>query len=367
MTKSNKKDIKKYALLATAGLLLLLLLIIGIWGCSSAIKTYDGKEDAVVVIPENSTDEAIRDTLTARLGDYGATVYRLWSLRGGDASKATGLYIIAPGAKAWSVASRIKEGRSSTLDDPTAKAWSEAHKVHSGTDGEIKLSLAGIHLFSELAETVSKYFNWSQSDFEEAADIVLGEAGFKKDEYIAAFQPGVYDFKGTDSPDEVIVAMLARRNEFWNDDRKTKAAKLNLSPVEVTTLASIVEEESRNKDERPTIARLYLNRLQKGMRLQADPTVKFALGDFTLKRIHQKDTELQSPWNTYRNKGLTPGPIRLVSTDAIDAVLNAPANDYIYMCAKPDNSGTHNFTSDYNEHKKNASEYQQWLDSKNIQ
>lgn len=358
----KKKNTKKLTLMIAAGVLLLLLLTIGVWGCSSAIKTFDGKEDVVIVIPENSTDDDIRDTLNARLGDYGTTVYRLWSLRGGKASKATGLYIIAPGAKAWSVASRIKDGRSSTLDDPTAKAWAEAHKVHSGTNAEIKLSLTNLHTFTELAETIAKYFSWSAADFESAVDKVLSDAGFKKDEYIAAFMPGVFEFKGSDSPDKVIGSILEKRNEFWTDERRQKAAALKLSPVEVTTLASIVEEESRSKDERPVIARLYLNRLAKGMRLQADPTVKYALGDFTLKRIHEKDTKLQSPWNTYRNKGLTPGPIRLTSTDAIDAVLNAPANDYIYMCAKPDNSGTHNFTADYNEHLCNADAYRKWLD-----
>jgi UPF0755 protein len=153
---------------------------------------------------------------------------------------------------------------------------------------------------------------------------------------------------------------------FWNDDRRTKAAEIGLTPEQVMTVASIVQEESNKKDERPIIAGLYLNRLKKGMFLQADPTVKYALGNFRIKRVLNSHLEVESPYNTYRYTGLPPGPINFPEIACIEAVLHATKTQYIYMCAKPDFSGYHNFAKTLSAHNENARKYREALNAQNI-
>jgi UPF0755 protein len=160
--------------------------------------------------------------------------------------------------------------------------------------------------------------------------------------------------------------MKKEYDAFWNDDRKSKAEKIGLTPLQVSVLASIVEEEATYADEYPVVAGLYLNRLKKGMRLEADPTVKFAVGDFTLRRILYKHLEVASPYNTYKNTGLPPGPIRIPSIKAIDGTLSPAAHQYLFMCAKDDLSGRHNFAITHAEHARNASAYQRALNDRRI-
>ncbi|MDE5595777.1 MAG: endolytic transglycosylase MltG, partial [Muribaculaceae bacterium] len=156
------------------------------------------------------------------------------------------------------------------------------------------------------------------------------------------------------------------RDKFWNEERRAKAASMGINPVGIATVASIVEEETAKKDERPKVARLYLNRLKRGMLLQADPTVKFAIGDFGLRRIYNTHLTVDSPYNTYKYKGLPPGPIRIPERSTLEAVLDAPAHNYIYMCAKEDFSGYHNFATDIAEHNRNAARYHRALSQRNI-
>ena len=134
----------------------------------------------------------------------------------------------------------------------------------------------------------------------------------------------------------------------------------------MVTLASIVQEETANRSEAKTVAGLYLNRLERGMLLQADPTLKFALGDWTIQRLLDKDKNVLSPYNTYRNTGLPPGPIRIPEAFYIDAVLNAESHDYLFMCARPDGSGTHAFARRYGQHLKNARAWQDMLNRERI-
>ncbi|MDE7125694.1 MAG: endolytic transglycosylase MltG, partial [Muribaculaceae bacterium] len=170
----------------------------------------------------------------------------------------------------------------------------------------------------------------------------------------------------TASPAAIVENLVDVRDRFWNDSRSAKARAIGLTPAQVATVASIVEEETAKADERPLVARLYLNRLEKGMPLQADPTVKFSLGEFGLRRITGAHLKVESPYNTYKYKGLPPGPIRIADRSAIDDVLDAPRHNYIYMCAKEDFSGYHNFATDYASHANNARRYRQALDRRGI-
>jgi UPF0755 protein len=178
------------------------------------------------------------------------------------------------------------------------------------------------------------------------------------------FLPDTYEVYWNIKPEELMQRMLREYNRFWNEKRQQQAKALNLSPREVSVLASIAEEETANRQERGTVARLYWNRLQKGMLLQADPTVKFAIGDFALKRILLRHLEVDSPYNTYRYAGLPPGPIRVVEKATIDTILNSRPNNYLYMCAKPDFSGRHNFATSLAEHLRNADAYHQALNAR---
>lgn len=183
---------------------------------------------------------------------------------------------------------------------------------------------------------------------------------------IAIFTPNTYEFFWTTSAEELFERMHKEYQRFWNDERLEKAAALNLSKEEVITLASIVEEESVKKDERPRIAGVYINRIRKGIPLQADPTIKFAVGDFGLRRILTKHLNIDSPYNTYKNRGIPPGPINSPSISAIDAVLNYEQHSYLYFCAKADFSGYHAFARTLTEHNKNAREYQRALNRQRI-
>lgn len=160
--------------------------------------------------------------------------------------------------------------------------------------------------------------------------------------------------------------MKKESDSFWNAERRGKAQAIGLTPVQVITLASIVDEETASDQEKPMVAGMYYNRLKTDMPLQADPTVKFALGDFSLKRIYNYMLSFNSPFNTYKNKGLPPGPIRIPTIAGIEAVLNLTHHDYLYMCAKEDFGGTHNFARTYAEHLQNAAKYSQALNKKGI-
>lgn len=180
------------------------------------------------------------------------------------------------------------------------------------------------------------------------------------------FIPDSYEMYWDITLEALMKRMQKENTRFWTKERLGKASGMNLTKEEVSTLASIVEEETANDAEKPTIAGLYLNRLHKHIPLQADPTVKFALGDFSLRRIYNEHLRVDNPYNTYRNLGLPPGPIRIPSKVGLDAVLNYQKHDYIYMCAKEDFSGTHNYAVSYAEHLRNAARYVKALNARNI-
>ena len=187
----------------------------------------------------------------------------------------------------------------------------------------------------------------------------------KKEALIGMFIPNTYEVYWNAKPIEIIKKLFAEEKRFWEaKNRLEKAQNLGLSKNEVMTLASIVEKETTYNPEKPRIAGLYFNRLTRDMKLQSDPTVVYAVGDFSLRRILHGHLTVTSPYNTYMNLGLPPGPICIPSISSIDAVLSMERNNFLYMCAKPNSEGSHSFATSYSEHLKFASEYRQWLDSR---
>lgn len=190
--------------------------------------------------------------------------------------------------------------------------------------------------------------------------------GYNKETFPALFIPNTYEIYWETSIDKLIERLAKENAAFWNDDRTALAKQIGLSKNEVVTLASIVDSETANNGEKARIAGLYMNRLHRGILLQSDPTVIFAVGDFTIRRVLNVHLQTPSPYNTYRVAGLPPGPIRIPSIAGIDAVLNYEHNDYIYMCAKEDFSGTHNFAVNYSDHLANARRYINALNQRGI-
>lgn len=229
----------------------------------------------------------------------------------------------------------------------------------------VKVTFTHIRLLDELAEKITSNVGVTSDEFLDALDdfIETNDAGFTKDNIICMFIPNTYEVYFNLTPEDLVLRMYDEYKKFWNEVRREKAKKSGLNPIEVSVLASIVQAESVKKDEAPIIAGLYLNRLRKGIPLQADPTLIFAAGDFTIKRVLNGHKEIDSPYNTYKYAGLPPGPVNMPYVSSIDAVLNFQSHDYYYMCAKEDFSGYHNFANDLNTHTNNARRYQRALNA----
>lgn len=194
----------------------------------------------------------------------------------------------------------------------------------------------------------------------------LKEMGFDKEKYAALFIPNTYELYWNINADDFVEKMIDEYKKFWNESRMQKAENLKLTPIEVSILASIVDKETTKTSEMPRIAGVYLNRINKKWLLQADPTLVFALGDFEIKRVLDSHKKIDSPYNTYKYRGLPPGPICIPSIASIDAVLNAEKHKYFYFCAKDDLSGYHVFARNINEHNANAEKYRRALNKKKI-
>jgi len=191
--------------------------------------------------------------------------------------------------------------------------------------------------------------------------------GLKSETVLTMFIPNTYEFNWNTSAKQFVERMQTEYKKFWTAERKQKAKTINLTQTQVSILASIVQSEQLQfPDERPTIAGLYLNRIRIGMCLQSDPTIIYAIGDFSINRVLDKDKEISSPYNTYKCSGLPPGPIYIPEISSVDAVLNYQKNDFLYMCAKEDFSGKHNFAKTLSEHNRNAEKYRNALNKNKI-
>ncbi|MDD2243927.1 MAG: endolytic transglycosylase MltG [Dysgonamonadaceae bacterium] len=241
-------------------------------------------------------------------------------------------------------------------------------KLRSGNQSPINITFNNIRTKEDLSGRIATQLMIDSTELLSTLNdsAKVATLGFNSSTIVSMFIPNTYEVYWDTSIDKMLKRMKKEYDGFWNDERKAKAKKIGLTQTEVSTLASIVEEECTYSDEYPVVAGLYLNRIKKNIPLQADPTVKFAVGDFTLKRILFKHLEIDSPYNTYKSSGLPPGPIRIPSIKSIDGTLNAQNNNYLYMCAKEDLSGRHNFATNLSEHNANASRYQRALNERRI-
>jgi UPF0755 protein len=280
------------------------------------------------------------------------SLHSLWSFRmlaersGYAADIKPGRYALAPGMSNMDVLKMLVSGRQEEVRVVIRSGWTK----------------------EQLTAYVSTHLN---TDSQALASLLNGSGplvpeGWNKENILAAFIPNTYFFYWNTSPEKFIGRLLKEHEKFWNGARLEKAHQLGLDPVEVSILASIVEKETNKTEEMPLIAGVYLNRLKINMALQADPTVKYALGDPEIRRISRKMTEHDSPYNTYRNTGLPPGPICLPGIQAIEAVLNYSRHNYLYFCAREDFSGYHSFAASYAEHLQNSRKYQAELNKRGI-
>ncbi|MCH8232809.1 MAG: endolytic transglycosylase MltG [Bacteroidetes bacterium] len=300
------------------------------------------KNDRILLIPEGSDFSGVRDTLfkynyvqdmvsfsfIAKLMDY-------------DVSVKPGRY-------------RLNKNMSNVA---------AIRLLRAGIQEPTYITFNTVRLKEDLATRITQNIEMTPADFLFTLDRYGKEnkKGFDENTELCQFIPNTYEVYWNISPDALIRRMEEEYERFWNETRTGKAAALDLTPVEVSILASIVQAEARNIDEGPVISGLYLNRLRKNMYLQADPTLVYASGDFTLKRVLNVHRQIDSPYNTYKYKGLPPGPINLPEIWAIDAVLDYQQHNYIYMCAKEDFSGYHNFATNLRDHNRNAERYQRAL------
>jgi UPF0755 protein len=238
----------------------------------------------------------------------------------------------------------------------------------SGSQEPITLAFHNLRLKEEFAGFVSKKIEPDSADIISLLDSskFVEQYGFNTDNVYAMFIPNTYQLYWNTSPEKFFKRMYANYEKFWTPERKQQAATINLSPVQVSILASIVDAEALHDDEMPTIAGLYLNRLKKGMKLESDPSLIFAEKNFKIRRVLNSDKIYNSPYNTYLHAGLPPGPIMMPSVNALDAVLDYKKSDYIYMCAKEDFSGNHNFATTLAQHNINAAKWRKALNERNI-
>ena len=303
--------------------------------------------DGLIKVRKGSTIEQIGDSIKAATDEtYSNRVKTMLHLMNANVENREGAFRVTQGTSPFTFARRIKNG------------------MQSG----VRFTFNNVRTLDEWAQRWGDTFMDDADKMRKALkdSAVCAKYGKTPQTIACLLMPDTYEFYWDITPEKTLDRLNDYYKDFWTSERKSKAEKLGLTPDEVATIASIVEEETSKADERGKVARLYLNRYQQGMRLQADPTVKYAIGDFSIKRITVEMTQVNNPYNTYRVNGLPPGPIRLPEKSTIDAVLNAPQHDYIYMCARPDFSGYHDFSRDYSSHLDNAHRYQEALNSRGI-
>ncbi len=240
--------------------------------------------------------------------------------------------------------------------------------LRSGEQTPLQITLSNARTKKDIANKLCRYLAIQPQDLLMLMNnpAVTKKYGFDTTTIACAFIPNTYEVYWTVSVEALLKRMIKEYERFWTKERKQKAIKAGFTPIEAAILASIVQAETLKSDEKRTVAGLYINRLKKNIRLAADPTVVFAVGDFTLKRVLKKHLAVQSPYNTYLHKGLPAGPINIPSPASIDAVLNYEKHNYLYMCAREDFSGYHRFAKHFTQHNINAQKYRRALNKAGI-
>ena len=345
MANSKKKQLKIFTLIF--GLLILIALIIGYYIRNTAFKPIELEETVYIYIEPSTKYDEIVDQIKKQVNLPSEKFFQIISEK-------------------MKFPETIKTGRYAIRDGMTMPEI--IRMLRSGNQTAVKLTFNNMRTKENLAGRIS---NQLMLDSVELLNVLKDETklevlGFDTNTIAAMFIPNTYEVYWDTSIDNLMNRMKKEYTSFWNESRKDKAKEIGLSPIEVSILASIVEEEATYSDEYSIVAGLYLNRLKRGQRLEADPTIKFALNDFSLRRILYKHLEVESPYNTYRNEGLPPGPIRIPSIKGIDATLSPQDHKYLFMCAKEDLSGRHNFATTHAEHLRNAARYQRALNERRI-
>ncbi|WP_439483753.1 endolytic transglycosylase MltG [Cyclobacterium plantarum] len=240
--------------------------------------------------------------------------------------------------------------------------------LRSGRQSPVNITFNNIRLPEELAEKITTNLEMDKASFLALLEdkTFIEKYGFDTTNVMTMFIPNTYEVYWNLDPIDLFDRMYREYEKFWTEERKEKAEKLQMSPTEVATLASIVQAETNKSDERPLVAGVYINRLERNIPLQADPTLLFALGDFSIRRVLNVHKEVESPYNTYKYAGLPPGPINLPEISSLDAVLNYTDHNYLYFCAKADFSGYHAFATNLRDHMINARKYQNALNASKI-
>lgn len=340
----SKKKIL-YILSGTAILVLIIILLTyrAIFGLSIERKG----DNKIIWIPTGSTYEQVIDTLESNLNIRNIKVLK-WVAERKDYPA-----LIKPGKYAI---------------DRELSCNELINMLRSGRQNYVKITFNNIRTLNQLAGKIGKQIEADSTQIIEflSDDTNYSSDGFKKENIIALFIPNTYELHWNTDAKGLYKRMLKEYKAFWNKERLTKAKEENLDPIEVAILASIIDDEVSKPDEKPRIAGVYLNRLKRGIPLQACPTIKFALNDFTITRVLYKYLQTDSPYNTYKHKGFPPGPIGCPSIEGIDAVLNAEKHDFLYFAAKADFSGYHNFSRTLAEHNRYAAQYQRELNKRKI-
>jgi UPF0755 protein len=325
-----------------------LFLIVAIFGYVKFFSnnTTISKDEMYVTIPTGSTYDDVKKIMTLYVSNMSG-FEMMASIRRYDSNVKPGRFLIKKGMGNFALVASLRKNA------PIKLAFNNQERLED----------LCVRFSSQIEPDTTKLL----SAFRDS--IFLKDNGFTKENVIAMFIPNSYEFYWNTSAEKFRDKMLSEYKNFWNKERLAKAEKLGMTPVDVITLASIVHKETVKTDERPKVAKVYLNRLEQGMPLQADPTVIYSLklrdNDFNqiIKRVLYNDLTINSPYNTYVNIGLPPGPIALPDISAIDAVLNPDDNDYIYFCASVDRFGYHEFASTYAQHQVNAKKYADWLNT----
>lgn len=325
-----------------------LIIVVGVvfcgilWGATKPCTT----APIEIVIPTGSTYSAVLDTLSSAGVERLGVINVVGRLKKLDRNPKAGHYVLPQGATPMGIVNMLR----------------------SGAQKPVKLTFNNIRTLEDLSGRIAEQIEADSLTLLRhlTSPSTAAKYGIAQEEVIGLFVPNTYEVWWNISPEALTDRMAKEWDKFWNKERTSKLARTRLSKMEAVTLASIVYEETKSVGEMPKIAGVYINRLRRGMPLQACPTAKYAVGDFTIKRVLHKHTQVRSPYNTYINRGLTPGPICTPSIAAIDAVLNFTDHKYIYFCAKEDFSGTHYFSSTLAEHNRYAARYTKALSKAGI-